>query len=165
MIKNIFLPLVATAVFIVAVGLFVQKGSLNFLNRNKPTPTQGPTVTINNQKINLEIAKTPDERMKGLSNRTSLDQNSGMLFIFDDETKVPVFVMRDMLFSLDIIWIKEGVIIRIDKNLPIPPVNTSESKLKKYSAGTPVDYVLEVNSGFSDTNSIKVGETVTFSGI
>lgn len=163
--KKLLIPLVATALFIVAVGLLIRKTS-TIVPSTSPQPTQtGSTVTINKKLINVKVVKTSEERAKGLSGVSSLDTNSGMLFVFQDTDKTPTFWMKEMLIPLDIIWIKDGKIIRIDKNVPIPAPKTPDNKLKIYSAGVKVNYVLEVNSGFSDSNSIKVGDEVIVSGI
>lgn len=161
--KKLIIPIVAVAAFIVAVGFLVQKTNTNSPIQS-PTPQPAPTVTIRNVTINVELAKTNEEREKGLSDRTSLNKNSGMLFIFDAKDNTPAFWMKGMLIPLDIIWIKDGKITKIDKNIPAPAPVTPENKLKTYSAGA-VDYVLEVNAGFADTNSIKTGDGVTLSGI
>ena len=65
-----------------------------------------------------------------------------------------------MLIPLDIIWIGNGKIVKIDENVPAPVAGTSDSKLLNYSPGSPIDYVLEVNAGFSDKNNFKVGDLV-----
>ena len=163
MTKKIIIPIIATALFIAAVGILMQKTSTL-------APTPKPTnvasfVTINGKEISVETAKTPEEREKGLSGVSSLDKDSGMLFVFENKSKTPVFWMKGMLIPLDIIWIKEDKIIRIDKKVPVPATDTPDNKIKTYSAGTVVDYVLEVNAGFSDSNSIKIGDSVTVTGI
>lgn len=163
MTKKIILPLLATVLFIVAVGLFVQKTQQ--ADFTKPTPQGKPTVSINGIDIFVTTAKTRVEREKGLSGVSELETNTGMLFVFDDKTKPQVFWMKDTVISLDLIWIEGGKIIKIDKNLPTPSPGTPDSKLPVYTAGRPVDYVLEVEGGFSDTNSFKIGDQVSISGI
>jgi uncharacterized membrane protein (UPF0127 family) len=165
LMKKLFLPIVAAALFIVAVGIFVQKSADGTLFKATPTPVPEPTVVIGQKTINVEVAKTDEEREKGLSGREGLDKDSGMLFVFDEEHNTPKFWMKGMRVALDIIWIKDGKIIKIDKKVPAPEENTPDSQLKTYSAPSSVNYVLEVNSGFCDTNSIKVGDPVTVSGI
>lgn len=170
MVKQLFLPLAAVAIFIVLVGLFTQKPS--FLNLSKylqsSNSVQKKTMTVGSKTIQVEIANTQDLRTKGLSGRTSLPADSGMLFVFDLKGETPVFWMKDMLIPLDMIWIhsssgdvSDEKIVKIDKNIPAPPKNTSDDKLDKIRANQPVDYVLEVNGGFSDQNNIKVGDFVT----
>lgn len=161
--KKIIIPIIGTALFIVAVGILMQKTSfLPSTPTPQPTVTK-PTVTINGKVISVEIAETNEEREKGLSGVASLEANSGMLFVFDDGGNIPTFWMKGMIMPIDILWISDGKIIRIDKNVPAPAPNTPDNKLKTYSAGQPVNYVLEVTAGFSDSNSIKVGDDVSFS--
>lgn len=165
MIKKLILPLAGTAAFILAVGIFLQKASVLPSTSTPQNTTSKPTVTIGQTTVNVELAKTKSEKEKGLSNRSSLEGNSGMLFVFKTNEGAPSFWMKKMEIPLDIIWIRGGKIIKIDKNIPAPAPNTIDSDLKIYSAGTIVDYVLEVNAGFSDSNSIKTGDSVTFAGI
>lgn len=163
--KKLIVPLVAVALFIVAVGIFSRK-----MNITMPTPGStpvqiAPSVAINDKKITVSVADSAEERQKGLSTVNSLEKDSGMLFVFEDVKKAQTFWMKGVLIPLDIIWIAKGKIIKIDKNVPIPTPGTPDEKLTTYSAGRIVDYVLEVNAGYSDTNSIKVGDQMTFSGI
>ena len=160
--KKLIIPLVAVAVFVVAIGIYLQKTGIVLVN---PTPVPSVTLSVNGNTINVEPVITAEQRSKGLSGRTSLDPNSGMLFVFSKDDKAPSFWMKDMLIPLDIIWIKGGKVIKIDKNVPTPTEGTPDSKLNIYSAGASVDYVLEVNSGFADSHSIKVGDTVNVSGL
>jgi len=165
MIKKLVIPLVAVALFIVGVGILLQKTSILPPNQTPPPSQSRPTATINGRDIAVELASTTEEKGKGLGGRDTLDTNSGMLFVFGTSNNPQTFWMKGMLIPLDLIWIKDGSIIKIDKNVPAPSVNTPDNKLKTYSAGLPIDYVLEVNGGFSDTNSILVGNSVTLSGI
>lgn len=166
MIKKIIIYLIGAALFIVAVGIFLQKSS-TFSPKITPTSTgiSSPNVTISGKEIDVTVARTPGDREKGLGGVSTLDSESGMIFVFENPESPQVFWMKGMLIPIDIIWIKDGKIVKIDKNIPVPVPNTPDTKLKTYSAGQIVDYVLEVNAGFSDKNSFKTGDSVTFSGI
>jgi len=164
MFKQVILPILGVAAFIAIVGYFTQNpNGLNMPNifKSSPTPVAQETVTINGKAIQVSVASTNDTRTKGLSGVASLAQNSGMLFVFDTKQVTPLFWMKDMLIPLDIIWIGNGKVAKIDENVPAPPPNTPDGKLKTYSAGAPIDYVLEVNAGFCDKNNITVGDNVT----
>ncbi len=115
-------------------------------------------VEINGREIQVEIADTPESQYNGLSNRESLPADYGMLFIFGDKRK-RTFVMREMNFPLDIVWIDGNTIIGISKNLP----PEGERYKNSYKSPGPADYVLEVNAGFADKNNIKIGNNVNFS--
>ena len=83
-----------------------------------------------------------------------------MLFVINNNKVTPTFWMKDMRIAIDIIWIKNSKIIQIDKNVDPPAPNTPDNKLKLYSPKSAVDYVLEVNSGYSDLHNIKVGDAI-----
>lgn len=159
MFKSIFLPILAVAAFITIVGLLSQ-GKLNkFIPNPNTESNNNKTVQVNGIDISVEVAKTNEERSKGLSNRTFLDSKSGMIFVFNKNIK-PTFWMKDTKIPLDFIWIDDDKIVEINKNVPIEP-NKSDSELKRYPSSYPVDYVLEVNAGFTDKYDIKVGQSLS----
>lgn len=120
-----------------------------------------PYVKINDTKIPVEIVKTPAEVQKGLSGRPYLDQDKGMLFIFS-KTDYYRFWMPDMHFPIDIIWINNSIIVDISHNVSN---KFDPAKPKFYSPTKKVNYVLEVNAGFSKENNIKIGDTVNLSNV
>jgi len=160
MFKSIFLPLIGVAVFIIVVGLLSQ-GKLDFILKSvSPNlKTNQKVVKVNGVEINVEVAKSNEERAKGLSNRSSLDEKSGMVFIFPKDSK-PVFWMKDTKIPLDIIWIFDNKIIGIEKNVQTE-IDKKDDELKKYAAPSTSNYVLEVNAGFSDKYDIKVDQTIS----
>ena len=162
MVKQLLLPLAGVALFIIIVGMFSQKSSSldwgKYLSTNTPKETQ--SMTVGSKTITVEIANTTSLRERGLSGRSSLAENTGMLFVFETKPVTPTFWMKDMAIPLDIIWIKDGKVVKLDKKVPFPAPGTADSSLKTYPAGVPIDYVLEVNAGFSDKNNLKVGDSV-----
>lgn len=109
-------------------------------------------VFIDNNAIFVEIANDQNSRAKGLSERTFLQSNQGMLFIFP-EPGIYSFWMKDMNFALDIIWLDENKkIIGIEEN--VPPLENS-AKPKFYLPPEPVKYVLEVNAGLIEKYNIQ----------
>ena len=149
MFKQLLLPLAGVAAFIVFVGLLSQ-GKINLGGGQK-----SETLKVGSKEINIQIADNDEERAKGLSGITSLGENEGMIFIFNTKDITPSFWMKGMKISLDIIWIDDGKIVKIDKNVPF----SDQEKLYTPTPGQPIDYVLEVNAGFSDKNNIKIGDT------
>lgn len=162
MIKQLLLPLLGVAAFIILVGLlFNNPRALNF--SVNPTPQASltkSTISVGDKKIQVELAQTKSERELGLGNRSYLAPDSGMLFIFDSKNVIPNFWMKGMLMPIDIVWIGDSKIVKIDKHVPVQAAGTSDSELPIYSPGQPIDYVLEVNSGFSDRNDIQIGDSV-----
>ncbi|MFA5932014.1 MAG: DUF192 domain-containing protein [Candidatus Paceibacterota bacterium] len=114
-------------------------------------------VKIAGQNIKVDLALTSEIQEKGLSGRTELKENEGMLFVFPQPGQY-AFWMKDMNFPLDIIWIGEDLkVVYIQKNaLP-------ESYPESFSPGKNAKYVLEVSTNFADKNNLKEGDSVEFS--
>ena len=113
-------------------------------------------ITIQGHRIFAEIADSEEERKRGLMRRKALDKNSGMLFIYKD-SRIRYFWMKNTYISLDIAF--------IDTNLVIKTIHTMEKtddSTTLYSSYVPVQYVLEVNSGWLEQHNIQTGDTVTF---
>jgi len=109
-----------------------------------------------NIKITVELAQNDAAQYQGLSNRKSLCQTCGLLFVWPDY-EIRNFVMRNMNFPLDIIFIADNKIMEIDSNLW--PEGDSPQNI--YSSDVPVNYVLEINGGLTDRYGIMVGDEVT----
>lgn len=156
--KNVLLPILGVIVFIVLVGLFTQKaqeGALKIPSNNRLEKSE---VKIGEIVIPVEVAKTEMQRKRGLSNKESLPEGQGVLFVFAQKDIRPPFWMKDMNFAIDIIWIDDDKIVEIDKNIQPPAKDTPDSELTLYTPNQPIDYVLEVNAGFSEENNIEVGD-------
>lgn len=122
-----------------------------------PTPiVNNNTLKIGETRVNFKPAKTSEEITLGLGGTTHLDDYEGMLFYLAANTNTS-FWMKDMLIPIDIIWINDGKVTGIEKSVE-PQPDTPDYKLELYPSPGGVDYVLEVNAGFSKKNNIKVGD-------
>lgn len=119
-----------------------------FISAQEPTQSNS-YVEIDGKKIAVELAVTPEQKIKGLSNRSSLGEEAGMLFLFDDKDRL-TFWMKDMQFNLDFIWIADDKIVDTHRNVPAPAQN--HGSLDVYSPSVPADKVLEVNAGWIQEN-------------
>src|SRR3989338_5410577 len=106
--------------------------------RNPITPYTAPLL-VGNNKIFVQVVKTPEELTKGLSGREKLTDDQGMLFIFDRPGNYG-FWMKEIKFDLDLIWIKENKIIGITPNVPHP--QSADEKLPLYRPPSLIDTVL-----------------------
>jgi hypothetical protein len=120
------------------------------------TPTV--LVRIKGAEIKVEVAADPISRYNGLSRRDSLCPDCGMLFKFNDSAERE-FAMREMEFPLDIIFINQGQIIKIAKNLPAE----GKSQINIYSSDGLADSVLEVNAGYCARQGITAGDFISIS--
>ena len=107
-----------------------------------------------NTDIAVEVVDNDETRRLGLSGRESLARDSGMLFYFD-QPQIPSFWMKDMNFSLDIIWINsEKQVIGIE------PGVSPDTYPETFSPPSEVKYVLEINSGLSGDFEITEGSSL-----
>jgi uncharacterized membrane protein (UPF0127 family) len=115
------------------------------------------SIKIDSKSIPLIVADNQALREKGLSGMESLPEDTGMFFVFPLPGKYG-FWMKDMNFSIDIIWIsKSGKITHIEKNV--------SSSTYPY-VFVPLEnslYVLETNEGFVDKNHLSVGNVLDIS--
>jgi len=141
----------------VAVVLISSAFALFFIQGNNVQQDQGNYIIIGDTKIDIELASTSEERTMGLSNREVLDQNTGLLFTYD-QNLVPRFWMKNMNFSIDIIWIKNNTVVGYEKYL----LPEGEDPKTVYYPQTFVNRVLEVNAGFVDKNGIRIGDEIQY---
>ena len=111
-------------------------------------------------KVNVEIADDDYGRQQGLMFRKSLNENDGMIFIFENED-FRSFWMKNTLIPLDMIFINENFeIVEIKNAMPC-----NEDPCATYSSAKPAKYVLEINEGFAEKNSIEAGDKVDLKGV
>ncbi len=134
--------------------------SCNMQKKSIPSPYDR-TMSVGKENISVQVASTMEQKVLGLSSRNSMPENSGMLFDFTNEqNKKPGFWMKDTLIPLDFVWIKDNKVLEITPKVPIVPSGTPDSALKVYYPPGDVDYVLEMNAGWSERHSIISGEQI-----
>lgn len=113
---------------------------------------QKRVVLIGKKIFIAERAITKEEQAFGLGGRKKLCASCAMLFEFKKKDKY-VFWMKNMKFNLDIIWIADGKIVYMEKNV-------SRNSDKKLIPSVEADKVFEINSGLSDEYGFRAGDRV-----
>jgi uncharacterized membrane protein (UPF0127 family) len=104
--------------------------------------------------FSVELAVTPEERQRGLMFRRSVPEMYGMLFDFEEDQTVDMW-MKNTLVSLDMIFIESnGRIRRVAEN-------TETQSEKIIPSGGPVRAVLEVAAGTARKLGIEAGDRVS----
>nr|WP_330219967.1 DUF192 domain-containing protein [Chroogloeocystis siderophila] len=111
------------------------------------------TVTIAGRKINLEVARTPQEQATGLMYRDTIADDRGMLFVFEPARPVG-FWMKNVRFPLDMIFLENG---RVKAIAPAVPPCQAEP-CPTYGPETPVNQVIELRGGRAAELGIRVGD-------
>jgi uncharacterized membrane protein (UPF0127 family) len=107
------------------------------------------TLTAGIHQIEAQVALTPEQQSIGLMFRKEMPQNEGMLFVFQNPSKL-CFWMKNTLLPLTAAFVgDDGVIVNLVDMKP----QTTDS----HCATRPVRYVLEMNSGWFAKKGIKAG--------
>ncbi len=110
------------------------------------------TLTVGDQQVNAEVASSQEARERGLMRRQSLGENSGMLFTFDEERVVCMW-MKDTPLPLSVAFIAlNGNIVSIKEMEP----NT----LRQYCSPETVLYALEMNANWFANKNVQKGAKV-----
>jgi len=136
----------------------------SFTILNTPRKVEGtPTACFKHDVcIDLIIVTTPEELEMGLSNYSSLPDNTGMLFVFDKPRVIKMW-MKDMKFPIDIIWLdKNYKITKMERSvMPCP----SPEQCDIFETLVPSKYVLEVRSGFAIDTNLFESDSVEFKNV
>ncbi len=112
------------------------------------------TVELSGRTVRVDIADTPEEKQIGLSGREGLAPDEGMLFIFPEDGIYP-FWMKDMRFSIDILWIsREGLIVDVKEK--VSPETYPAAFIPREEAR----YVLELPAGWIEEYTVELGDVV-----
>ena len=105
--------------------------------------------------LSVEVAKTEEEQETGLMFRKQLNDNEGMLFVYQEPRKVTMW-MRNTLIPLDIIFIDVNNTIMTIRENAVP------ESLEFIRSNGEVKAVLEVEAGTVASHEITVGDKVIF---
>ncbi|MDF3068290.1 MAG: putative secreted protein [Polyangiaceae bacterium] len=104
----------------------------------------------NAPQVEVELARDDAARERGLMYRTTMAENSGMLFSWEDE-RVRNFWMRNTCIPLDLLYIdKQGTIAGILEQ--VPTMNDAPRGVR-----CPVAHVLELNAGWARAHGLAPG--------
>jgi len=107
--------------------------------------------------VTVELARDEGSRERGLMYRTSMAENRGMLFSWNDE-RVRNFWMHNTCIPLDMLYVtKEGIIAGILEQ--VPTLNDAPRGIK-----CPVAHVLELNAGWARAHGLAPGMKLKIDG-
>ncbi len=106
--------------------------------------------------VAVEVADRRPERITGLSEHESLSNGSGMWFVHPREENV-TYVMRDMDFALDIVYVGADGRVSSVTSLPAPDPGEDGESIR---APGRAKWVLEVPRGYAAANGIDAGDRV-----
>lgn len=165
--------LVLLGVAAVACGLAVTL--LVARQESIPAPTPAPTplsstsnaaqkpaytttaLRMGNETYTLQVANTPEQQALGLGGRDSLALKAGMLFSYPQPIEQSCFWMKDMRFTIDIIWLdSEKQVIKIESNL------SPATYPQNYCSDKASQYVVELSAGQAAKLDMAIGQKLDF---
>jgi uncharacterized protein len=159
--KGLIFGLLAVAVILCGVGVAI------VMSRQKPVSdttggVQGQTYStrvmkVNNQQYTLQVADTSTKQALGLGGRDNLAPKAGMLFTYAQPADDVCYWMKDMRFSLDIIWLDAHKQITM-----IEPSLSPATYPHSYCSSTPTQYVVELNAGIANSLGLHQGQKLDF---
>lgn len=162
MAKKTKLMSLGVLVLLAILFIFMNIKSASFQNPQKVLyqmkDHQITLLRIGEKTLNVEVVNTPVSRNQGLSDREEIGSD-GMLFVFPGKG-VAQFWMKDMNFDLDFIWIADGKVVEITRNVQAPQPGIPLSELTTYQPSQPMEMMLEVRAGDTEKWGIKVGMLV-----
>lgn len=153
--KAIMLLLIVVAAFVLILLFAGKKGTK--LGNFSDTLTEQAILNVDGKHLVAAVANTPHEREQGLSGTHFLNSGNGMFFVFEDAEEHG-FWMKDMEFSIDILWINEdNQIVDMEENV------SPDTYPTVFTPDAPAKYVLEVMAGWAAENDVEIGDTVIIS--
>ena len=157
--KNFFFLIVGIALILGSVYLFLQSEPKGFIptpepvleNEEKNEKVVERRARIGDAELIVELADTDKKRIQGLSARESLAEGRGMLFIFENQGLYG-FWMKDMLFSIDIVWLDENLtVVGVEEGV------SPETFPEVFYPDRAIISALELPTGFAEENGIDTG--------
>jgi len=163
-------------IIIILVTCFLKAYSFFWPNTN---------VKISDKNYHVLVADTDSHRFIGWSSRDNMNNFDGMLFVFKDYS-YHTMVMRDMNFPLDIVWavaiddegkkctlnsfgfrklitgLYHSCLVKVVDMAPqlASEKNIPENELTPYFSREKSTVVLELPSGFTLENKLKIGDII-----
>jgi uncharacterized membrane protein (UPF0127 family) len=124
------------------------------VDAQRGTVTREAEIRVGGSTVTVEIADDPDLRSRGLMNRDSLPEDTGMLFVYPEE-QILSFWMRNTRIPLDIAFIdRNGFILEIQQMEPHDDASHASTQ--------PAMYALELRKGWFEDHAVEPGERVEF---
>jgi uncharacterized membrane protein (UPF0127 family) len=136
-----------------------------------PPPPPAPEtawVEIAGELFELELALDPATRFQGLSDRSRIPRNGGMLFVLPRPQPLSM-VMRRCRVPIDVAFADDtGRVVAIHTMAVEPPRAPGESaaaydaRLPLYASGVPVRFAVETSGGRLAELGLAVGDRLVF---
>jgi uncharacterized membrane protein (UPF0127 family) len=155
MIRRTLLAVAAIVAIVAALGFYLGTPALKADQAMRLPVDAAPLVVATGageRSFTIEIADDPSERSAGLMFRETMDDDHGMLFVFE-ETRPVAFWMRNTPMPLDLVFIGEDGRIR-------DILSGEPFSLAHIGPAEPIRFVLELKRGTVEKQGVRKGDAV-----
>jgi uncharacterized membrane protein (UPF0127 family) len=130
-----------------------------------PTYAQTTVTVVDDEtgeergRVTAAIADNRSLRSTGLSETDELPADRGMLFVYEEPQTSLTYVMRNMSFDLDIVFVHANGTIQSIHHLPAPEPGEDGESIRASGRG---QYVLEVDRGWTTDRGVEAGDRLAF---
>jgi uncharacterized membrane protein (UPF0127 family) len=124
-------------------------------------------LEIGGEIFQLEVARDPVTRHRGLGGRTFISPNGGMLFVYG-RAEPRAVVMRDCPIAIDVAFLDAGgrvlSVRAMDPEPPRRPDETPsayESRLRVYPSRGPAQFIIETAGGRLSEVGLEAGQEIS----
>lgn len=116
-------------------------------------------LRIGGHSFAVELALDEASRFQGLSDRPSIPDDGGMLFVFPGAQQ-RIFVMRRCLVPIDLVYLgPNGRIVRMH-HMEVEPAETWHTPARQYPSCWPAQFAVELKGGTIDRLGLKIGDRI-----
>lgn len=122
---------------------------IGFLTILLPATAMSETIYVDDQPVNVQVAKSEAEQQRGLQGVRHLEKNQGMLFVFHPARQVCMW-MKDVPIDLDVGFFNDkGQLIAV-RHMKAQTENT-------HCSPRPIAWALEMNAGWFQEKHLAEG--------
>lgn len=151
--KHIVYSTIIIALFFVSCN----SSARDIYQNSHPQELQKVVASLAGQELELMLARTSDERMRGLMFFDHLEENHGMLFVYD-EPQMMSFWMRNTKIELDLVFFCERLKITEWIESMQPGYGKQISELEVYKSRMQAQYALELPAGSVERMGLEIGD-------
>lgn len=138
---------------------FVRPALMGSLSSITAIAAGSGTVAAKGHRFTAEVVATPLEQQKGLMGRKSLDKDSCMIFIYDEDGSHGIW-MKNCFIALDVVWISAGgkVVEMVENVPPCSPMRGDDCPT--YGGTVPARHFIEFAVGTIKRIGLKKGDRI-----
>ncbi|HOG17360.1 MAG TPA: DUF192 domain-containing protein [Syntrophales bacterium] len=133
-------------------------GLLILIGAPVPRAEADGAVSVRGRVFSAEVARTPQEKAKGLMFRKALARDACMFFLYDEDSHHAIW-MKNCFLPLDVVWVDgEGRVVEVAEN--VPPCAAAAEACPSYGGKVLSRHFVEFPAGTVAAVGVLPGEEI-----